>query len=430
MRKPAKQSASKTKTPAPRTPATRPAASGQSIRVRMYRVGFGDCFLVSLPEDGGSMSHMLIDFGVHSRGDIGTIPQIMADVAQECDGHLRLIVATHAHQDHISGFAKCAAQIKQIKVNEVWLPWTEDPSDSDASKLKQQHIALAEALRMHLEATGGSDKAMYAVLNAAGNPEALALLKSGVNGGTVRYLDGGKSLNDAAGIKGLAVRVLGPPRDQKFLARIEPPAGDRFLRLRNGSTVAINGVLPFEAKWAVSERELQRLSAQAATDKPALKKLIDTAAGLAFALDQAINNTSLVTLFTYRGKNLLFPGDAQYGNWQSWTETTEGRALLGTIDFLKVAHHGSENATPKSALEHMHAGIAAMISTQSTPWPSIPYAKMLTALESKASGMVRSNSIKVAGAKAAPSGPPFKPAPGFAIGPFWCDYTIPISPGA
>jgi glyoxylase-like metal-dependent hydrolase (beta-lactamase superfamily II) len=71
----------------------------------MYRIGFGDCFLLSLPA-GGSLAHVLIDCGVHSRGDIGTMQQIVDDIAQQTDKRLALVVATHRHQDHISGFGR------------------------------------------------------------------------------------------------------------------------------------------------------------------------------------------------------------------------------------------------------------------------------------------------------------------------------------
>ncbi len=391
----------------------------------MYRVGFGDCFLLSLPIDGSS-AHILVDCGVHSQGDIGTMQQIVEDVADQTGKRLALVVATHRHQDHISGFGRYEREFKQFKVGEVWLPWTEDPKDPHAKQLKEKHFALASMLQMHLEATGTrlddgtpEARALFAVLNAAGNAEALRLLASGINGGTVRYLDAGRTFKDAAGIPGLNVQVLGPPRDKKFLSKMDPPSGDRFLRLnRSGKAVPANELKPFEKNWRVDAKVYRPF------DTKALKEMVDTSAALAFALDQVLNNTSLVTLFSYRGKNLLFPGDAQYGNWQSWMKSPNGEFVLEHVDFFKIAHHGSHNATPKSALDKMHGGFAAMISTQNRPWPSIPFEKMLNRLEQKASGVVRSDSITVAGAKKAPKGPKLDLGPGFSVGPFWCDYTL------
>jgi hypothetical protein len=78
---------------------------------------------------------------------------------------------------------------------------------------------------------------------------------------------------------------------------------------------------------------------------------------LALDLDNDTNNTSLVLAFEFEKTNevLLFVGDAQVGNWQSWGKvefTVPGRAtpmpaldLLGRTVFYKVGHHCSHNAT-------------------------------------------------------------------------------------
>src|SRR5215813_10922508 len=139
-----RQPASSTSEAQPATARPVPVAasplSGQ-IRIRMYRVGFGDCFLLSLPVDGGT-EHILIDCGVHARGDIRKIAEAVADLCRESGGKLALVIATHAHQDHISGFASCGEQFKQLIVREVWMPWTENPNDQAARLHKQKQAAL------------------------------------------------------------------------------------------------------------------------------------------------------------------------------------------------------------------------------------------------------------------------------------------------
>ncbi len=147
--------------------------------------------------------------------------------------------------------------------------------------------------------------------------------------------------------------------------------------------------------------------------------------GVAFAMDQVVNNTSIVSLFDFRGKSLLFPGDAQYGNWQKWIDDEDTRELLAGLDFLKVAHHGSYNATPRSALDSMPSkGFAAMVSTQNQPWPTIPMPKLMKALSARAAAAVRSDSIPV---KKAPRGPALARLPrGFSRGDFWIDCFIPV----
>lgn len=92
------------------------------------------------------------------------------------------------------------------------------------------------------------------------------------------------------------------------------------------------------------------------------------AATLALRAGDLTNNISLVLAFDIPGsdKMLLFPGDAQVGNWLSWHAITGWRLLgdarpanppassddqtlmenlLGRVAFYKVGHHGSHNAT-------------------------------------------------------------------------------------
>lgn len=401
----------------------KPAASKGQIRIRMYRVGFGDCFLITLP----GPHHILVDCGVHARGDIGTISKAVDNIALVTEQKVDLIIATHAHQDHISGFGTFASKFSTLQVKEVWMPWTENPDDPTASKLKKKQVALVEDLAQHFAAQGGAqyEAARAALLNLASNQAAFDLLRAGLHGARLQYYEAGQELKDpAVGINGLAVKVLGPPRDQEFLAQMDPPAGQRYLRLANGKVEEVHALRPFHSHRQVgpedpgprlTQKEIRILKEMAASPME----------GLAFALDQAINNTSLVTLFQYGGQNLLFPGDAQYGNWKNWLDKDGSDQVLSQVNFYKVAHHGSINATPKNALEKMTTGkFAAMLSTQSTPWPSIPEAKLLDALERKANRrVVRSDSLPVSGA---PNVAMVKLPQGFDKGDLWYDYLIPL----
>jgi hypothetical protein len=81
---------------------------------------------------------------------------------------------------------------------------------------------------------------------------------------------------------------------------------------------------------------------------------------LALNLDSDTNNTSLVLAFELgepgKGPVLLFPGDAQVGNWLSWRDQKYGTNgtkftaddLLTRTLLYKVGHHGSHNATLKN----------------------------------------------------------------------------------
>jgi beta-lactamase superfamily II metal-dependent hydrolase len=413
--------------------------------------------------------HFIVDCGVHGKGNIGTINRAVDHIMEETGGKLAAVIATHSHQDHISGFSEKFTQFKEIR--EVWLPWSEDPADPLAIKWGKKQAAVTSQLEQHFAAqakTGAAEassphreKALAALVNLSSsadsmsllvnhfkggdakmvenfgkltsNAKALQLLKGGFNiGAKVRYLDAGKTLEDAAGVQGLTVRVLSPPRDEKFLSKMDPPKGQGYLRMgAGGEVVEANKTAPFASKWVIDYQKTSGKAPLTAEEEKLLgSQLSDTELnGLAFALDSAKNNTSLVTLFIYRGQYLLFPGDAQYGNWKYWLDK-EADEILPRVNFLKVAHHGSHNATPKEALEKMATGkFAAMVSTQSTPWDSIPRVPLMTRLsEQTAQKVVRSDWIKLADAPDPSEGAtppmPAEDPQGFKKGEFWYDYEI------
>lgn len=410
----------------------------------MYRVGFGDCFLLSIPAadtEGETHKHFVIDCGVHGQGNINTIEDAVDDIAKETGKKLAAVIATHSHQDHISGFSE---KFTEFEIEEVWLPWVEDPSDKLARRWNNKQAQLVSRLEEHFHAqaaitapqakTRERRQALAAVANLVQNKKAMQLLRGGFNvGAKVRYMAAGEKLENAASVKGLVVDVLGPPREEKFLAKMDPPKDQRWLRADGANGVrAENVTLPFAAKWLANYGEKPPLTPK--ETKKIRDELVDASLdALAFALDNAKNNTSLVTLFTYRGQYLLFPGDAQYGNWQYWLEQENAGEILEQITFLKVGHHGSHNATPKEIVDRLTSGnLSAMVSTQSTPWESIPKVPLMQKLyEQSKKRVVRSDWIDVDGApKPLQNSSPAKPnklPTGFTKGTFWYDLEIPVT---
>jgi beta-lactamase superfamily II metal-dependent hydrolase len=399
------------------------------VRVRMYRVGFGDCFLVSLTDRVGDRRHLLFDCGVHPAGDAGTLEAVVANIAEETDERLDLIVASHAHEDHIAGFGRHADVFSSFEIGEVWLPWSENKNDEDAIRLGRQRAALFAMLSDHFQAVSPSAAAAAALGNAAvgRNQRSLDNLRSAFGtSGRIVFVEAGHAVTQAFGTPGLSLRVLGPPRDEDFLKKMHPPKAERFFRLGAGGEVnTVNAFRPFPPAEEVPKRALAvRLSE--ADEKRMQQGAAGSHEALAFVLDQALNNSSVVVLVSYLGRNLLFPGDAQYGGWKHWMEAPDGEEILGSLDFYKVSHHGSHNATPKTAVELMTGGdLAAMVSTQSKPWESIPYPKLITALEAcTAARLVRSDSLPIQGA---PVGPVLSTPPtGVQAGDLWYDLTIPV----
>jgi beta-lactamase superfamily II metal-dependent hydrolase len=386
----------------------------------MYRVGFGDCFLVTFP----GPHHVLVDCGVHASGDIGTLDRVFDDLETETGGKLAVVIASHAHEDHIAGFLRGAERFARFTIGEVWLPWSEKRSDPVARGLRARLAAVRTALELQFAADKPSRDVIDILSNASAkrNEPALANLRAGLGAGaSVEYLEAGQVRAEPGGIPGLTVSVLGPTRDEAFLRRMDPPKAERYLEAVAGASFVRGALYPFGAP-PPAEDGGPRLTE---TQRVALVRAVELAPeALAFALDRAINNLSIVAVFAYRGKALLFAGDSQYGGWKSWLDGPESADVLGDLCFYKVAHHGSENATPKSALEAMTTGgVTAMLSTQDEPWPSIPDPPLMDALGRKTGKrVIRSDSLAIAGA---PAGPVVKKAPaGFTFGPFWIDHHI------
>ncbi|RUW20250.1 hypothetical protein EOA38_33510, partial [Mesorhizobium sp. M1E.F.Ca.ET.041.01.1.1] len=145
------------------------------------------------------------------------------------------------------------------------------------------------------------------------------------------------------------------------------------------------------------------------------------AADLALQLDRGVNNTSLVLAFEFTdtGHVFLFPGDAQIGNWLSWKDLKfqVGAATVTTADllartvYLKVAHHGSQNATPeKQGLDLITSpDLSAFVPTNKLDalkvhWGEMPYGAILTTLEAKTKGrVIRADDAWLANANGKPA---------------------------
>src|SRR5262249_52236019 len=110
------------------------AAAPSSITIRMYNVGFGDCFLLSFQYAKG-LRHMLVDFGStsapkHRERKQDYMQRVADDIKAVCNGKLHVLVASHRHRDHISGFSTDVATGKTIAAlqpDHIIQPWTEDP---------------------------------------------------------------------------------------------------------------------------------------------------------------------------------------------------------------------------------------------------------------------------------------------------------------
>jgi hypothetical protein len=247
----------------------------------------------------------------------------------------------------------------------------------------------------------------------------------------IRYLRPGDQLFDVRGLRGIRVFVLGPPRDQRLIKRSDPSKRHSEVYELAGGGGAHQGFLTASQALAEGKRPSAqpfdpffRVEAADAhnnaffhehyyTEDSNWRRIdhdwLGYAAQLALALNSDTKNTSLVLAFELasEGDVLLFPGDAQVGNWLSWealewhvcedggeTRTVRSDDLLARTVLYKVGHHGSHNATLREkGLELMSGGrLTTMIpvnreTAEKMAW-LMPFPPLLRRLIERTNGRV------------------------------------------
>jgi hypothetical protein len=359
------------------------------VRLRAYKVGFGDCLLLTVTygsplADNRRERHILIDCGSVAKAENGpSLGDIAEHIAQHCDGQLDAVVATHRHRDHIAGFGDKRARktLDELEPKIVIRPWTDVP-ETDRTDPRhgladdQQHfLGILDQLPAQAEALGGLafDSASQAKratrLAELGfkNTEAVALLEEWGTRGTSHYATAGDVLDLSAQLPGVSIRVLGPPtlKDVPTLTHYAKESEEYWLGLAGAgelNTLTENG----SAKTLASARHVLAEPGGVGAAEWLLRNLderrISQGLEIVEALDDVLNNTSVILLVTVGSRRLLLPGDAQAENWSLTLDQIEGRngrkrdsrlaTALGKVDLYKVGHHGSRNATPKRLVHH------------------------------------------------------------------------------
>lgn len=417
------------------------------VHVRMYLHGLGDCFLLRFETEEDHFCDVLIDCGIYKASPDASelMNEVVDDVIKTTGNRLDVLVVTHEHWDHISGFSQALKKFKSMKIGEVWQAWTENPKDPLAKELRKKYENSATAL-VHLARTAarahGATPApalddAFSVLGFFGidkegdEGDAYDKIREFLASNNPRYFLPGAV--EPLGTTGVKVFVLGPPANEttlrseniakkdayeKQLAFFEgfdallgavgaglsdDPQADRANR-----PFRLNQEIPFDA--ARESEFFQNMYAFAPHHPEAFRSIDDLAhdsiGQLALRMDRYINNTSLVLAFRLpSGQVLLFPGDAQGGNWKSWadpkqplkfeSERTDAHELLARTVLYKVAHHGSHNATPRTyGLELMtHPELRALVPVdhaiaEQARYGEMPLVAIMNALRTKTGGAV------------------------------------------
>lgn len=245
------------------------------VTLHLYCHGLGDCILLELPRRKGAPFRMLIDCGIHtsSKGGTGKIREVVEDIAKVADRRLDVVIGTHEHWDHISGFSQARDLFAEFEIGEIWFSWAENPEDPQARELDkfkgEADQALAEAaLRLEAAAGSGGDPDRYGMLadgvdallgfvfglkgeRSRGAREALRAL-----GKEVRYFEPGERapLPEDVG-DDFKIYVLAPPRDEEML-RIKDRLSETYAAGAAASPTAavlMNGMAVGEGRLAVDD---------------------------------------------------------------------------------------------------------------------------------------------------------------------------------
>lgn len=410
--------------------ALKPPPGGAAVR--MYRIGHGDCFLIAFAGDKPDKpAYVLIDCG-YKPGSPNKLrnptkaKEVGAHIIVTTGGFVDVGIVTHEHQDHVNGLT--SGNFPGLKVGKVWFAWTENPKDNIANQLRKKFkdrlLGVIDA-RANLIGLGQNDAAgkldWYLELELGETPEPFNGVQhvaaagkdpsSSANKVAMKYLrdcaDGDpeyiyphQKVLAVPGAKSARVFALGPPHDIDKIDDLDPIGDESFgddhalgpivgritSGLSKSSPFSRRHVIPLDQAFAdpssffstyygaenaaVFEAADGKEIPQNATWRRMTADDAADAGALALAMNNATNNSSLVLAFELSkgGKVLLFAGDAQAGNWRSWSDDKfddEGTPvtvedLLGRTVLYKVGHHGSHNATMRGKAGSHEACLAIM----------------------------------------------------------------------
>ena len=352
------------------------AAPGK-VTIRAYRVGFGDCFLLTFHYKGDEKRHVLIDFGssaLPTGKKKSHLIAIAEDIKKQVGEDPFAVVASHRHSDHISGFATAKDGkgtgdiIRSCKPDMVVQPWTEDPKlptdatapikggcsgKAFAQSLLSIHQIASSVCEFTGQFDGSSKKPLLRQLAFIGetNLHNLTAVRNLQTMGPNVFAHHGSRSGIEKLLPDVRVHVLGPPTIKQSPEVKEQREEDdaEFWHLQARAQAPSGGMakppfkvgvplkdVPADARWFIPRVQRARM-----------QSLLD----LVRILDDVLNNTSLILLFEVGKRFLLFPGDAQIENWSYVLFSARDKKLLAKLartNVYKVGHHGSLNATPKS----------------------------------------------------------------------------------
>ncbi|MGJ5816914.1 metallohydrolase [Paludibaculum fermentans] len=330
------------------------------LLIRAYNVGCGDCIYVRIPSPDDGF-HILIDCG--KKGGDGLLKQAIEHLQGELPKgkkagtkRLDLIVATHRHEDHLKGFNP--EWFENIEVQNIWLSAAMDPKHPQAEGVRKMRAIATQAMRALMESGRALSPevellaSLYGVSNDAADKLLMEELPA-ANKIKPKYVHRGQTGRELELElpAQTAIHILAPEEniDGFYLGK------EGAATLKGFRGVAGNG--GEAAAAAVPEPAAEAPENISAADFRVLQsRMVSNALAFAAKESSIQNNLSVVLLIEWKKRRLLFVGDAEWegefkdgrhnGSWNVMWEMHKEGLLQSPVDFLKIGHHGSINATP------------------------------------------------------------------------------------
>jgi len=376
----------------------------------MYKTGTGDFFLLRVTGSKPGIVNIMIDCGSFSfRKDM--LEDSLAEIKALTGGKIDLLIVSHEHKDHIYGFQKGSELFSKFKFLNVWFAWTENEHDAFANQLRKKAAGIKLAINQaSVQLKSLTDKGYFKEQTSTETNSALMLKNTGyfmdslnwlndisafgAKAGSmqtmadkfrewniigkdtkVEFMEPGQVIETFPGMEDFRFMILGPPKDLKAL-NDEGHAGDYYQKREKPSAFNFELIdalrddanetrlsYPFRKKYIETDDKDSRSRYSAEKWKTIDSEWLMNAGNLALKFERCLNNTSLVVALQLKQNEhvLLFPGDAEFGNWNSWfngltwkiesggkTKTVDAKYILRNTVFYKTGHHLSQNGTPKA----------------------------------------------------------------------------------
>jgi hypothetical protein len=273
---------------------------------------------------------------------------IAADIVKRTGGTIDLLIMSHEHLDHMEGFFSEKKVFDRIIVKDVWMSLMSAPDYykryPDCVPERKARLALNElAMRWnHQGRLSWFPESVVSMIEnnilSVSNSERIDYVRQlAESEKRVHYLSRGMSTSKRHTLgNDVEIDILAPEKD----ASVYYGDGGQGFWL----TAAAHFGKPSLSGILLKARGGGRCPRHIATEE--FEQLKDDVAEMdvndLLAIDKAANNTSLVLRINVGGKTLLFTGDAEQESWA----IMKSKGLLGSLDVLKVAHHGSLNGMP------------------------------------------------------------------------------------